>query len=132
MWKLRRDAYDIPPYHDVSFVRDEAAQEVMRVRARRRDRLVARAFVTMAVSFAGALVAGLARMMAGLAAGMVIFAAAFVFGAAQLLTYKPRLACTSCGKRLKTAWGPVGEKREGEYLVCVSCRRYVFTYRTSR
>lgn len=131
MWERWDKYYVTEPYHDRSYACDETGQEVLKAGAIRKGRRVMTAFIVMALSFAVMLLSGLVWFVIGLAVGAMVFVAAFAVGAVVLLTGRPRLPCTQCGKTMEAAWGPIRDERDGEYLICSACRRYIFTYRTS-
>ena len=132
MRQPRDKPYAVEPYHDSSFTCDDAGQQSMRAVALRKDRRVKVCFIVMLLSFAGLLLCGFLQFLPGLGVGALVFAGAFLFGAVQLLTGPPRLACSRCGQRMKTAWGPIRDGRDGEYQICPACRIYVFNFRVSR
>ncbi|HUW57371.1 MAG TPA: hypothetical protein VMZ92_12110 [Planctomycetota bacterium] len=132
MWERWNKYYVTQPYHDLSYACDETRQEVMKARAKRKDRRLMTAFIVMVVSFAVMVLSGLLQFVIGLALGAMVFIGVFAYGVIQLLTFRPRLCCAHCGRTMEVAWGPVRDERSGEYLICPACHTYVFTYRTLR
>ena len=129
----RWDTYYVAePYHGGSFQCDEARQAEMRAAALRKDRRILSALILMAGAFGVALLSGVFWYVPGLGLGAAVFVGAFLFCAVLLLTGRPRMACSRCGRRMKTEWAPMQNQKDGEYQVCPSCRTYVFNYRMSR
>jgi len=120
----------VEPYR--SFDCDQAGQQYMKTRGQHRERLVMLAFIILPLALGGAVLAAAMHCLVGLALCALFFVAAWAFGTIQLLTFKPALACTNCGQRMRTVWEPLPDGRSGEYLICETCHTYVCTYRTLR
>jgi hypothetical protein len=124
--------YTVTPFPDAGFRCDEDAQQQMLVSAQRKDKLLIRAFVGMAVSFAVALGFGVLRIFPVMFVSLAGFAACFVVSMVRLFIGPERHVCRECGQRMEFAWRPLEDGRGAEYLICERCRRFVYTFRTSR
>jgi hypothetical protein len=124
--------YIVTPFPDAGFRCDDDAQQQMLVSAQRKDRLLIRAFVGMAGFFVVALGFGVLRIFSVMFISLAGFAACFVVSMARLFIGPERHVCRECGQRMEFAWRPLEDGRGAEYLICERCRRFIYTFRTSR
>lgn len=126
------DLYNIPPFPDAGYTCSEKAQQEMLRTARRNGRITVRAFVGMMVSFFAAAGFGLLRLWPGMLVAAGGFLVCFIVLMVLLLPGPARPLCDGCGQRMTFAWRMGREGRGLEYLICPACRRYIYTFRTSR
>jgi hypothetical protein len=126
------DLYAIPPFPDAGYTCNEKSQQEMQRSARHKDRTLTRAFAGMMVSFLAAVGLGFLHLWPLMLVALGGFLFCFVVLLALLLRGPSRPVCEACGQRMTFTWRPGRDGRGLEYLVCEPCRRYVYTFRTSR
>ena len=111
-------------FPDQSFSCDVETQRRFSTFASFRERYHTRAVVTLLISFAamGAFVA-LGWEVAVLFA-LCVFIGTVIFGLFISL-YRPGVACSQCGRRMKKRWIEGGGADSQLFFVCDDCKRYV-------
>lgn len=129
---MKRDRYQVHPFPEEGFTRDEELQVRLTSRSKVVDRKMKHLFLMFFLVFPASI------------ALMMWVDPRFVFvcitaGAAMPLTGlfllpPPRTPCSGCGRRMKKVYELIDAStaRYGEFLVCRSCRRYAYTHRPSR
>lgn len=127
----RMDLYTVAPYPKSDFRNEPAAQAVITSAMRRRCGRSKVGFISMAAVFFLALGCGLFGFPRVMVGGLGVMALIF-FPLAFMLVHAPAPNCPQCGKRMNKDWAALESGRSGEFVICPTCRIYLYTHRTLR
>jgi len=124
---VRSRPLEIKEYPHEGYSADAAAQALLDGRARLKRRQYIGCAVGVGIATVIVIIAGYLGRPAWANPGWVIFALSSIY-ALVLGVMHPKRACLHCGREFEKHW----EKGEGEmedlFLVCESCKKYVFAH----
>ena len=124
---MRSRPLETKEYPHEGYSADDAAQALLDGRARRKRRQYVACAVGVGVGTTIVIIAGWMGRPSWANPGWAIFAVSSVY-ALVLGIVHPTRACLHCGRQFEKRW----EKGEGEmedlFLVCDSCKKYVFAH----
>lgn len=121
------DSYAVAEYPDPTFRTDHEAQRIITQRRQVRDKLTARLALSWVAVFALSALFGFVGLPALTLVGMGIMLVLLV-PAICLMVGGAAFDCPGCGTKMKRDFAPIGDDRNGMFLICPACRIYFYTH----
>lgn len=126
------DPYAVAKYPDATFQNDAEAQRLVTASMKRKEGHIKVLFFSMLAVFVASMLFGILGVPIAIVVGIGLMFVLLV-PADFLLIYAPGLDCPHCSKKMKKGWAIIDENgRSGEFLICPTCRIYLYTHRTMR